>query len=86
MTGAATIGIDVGGTAIKLGVVDTDGRVLARRRFAYAAMTSFDAIVAALVVASRELEREAGRNASALGSIGADAGLIAAAAWAARRA
>jgi glucokinase len=39
------VGIDIGGTTIKLGLVRRDGAILARRRLAYAAMASFDDIV-----------------------------------------
>jgi glucokinase len=39
------VGIDIGGTTIKLGLVRRDGTILARRRLAYAAMASFDDIV-----------------------------------------
>jgi glucokinase len=41
----AAVGIDIGGTTIKLGLVRRDGAILARRRLAYAAMASFDDIV-----------------------------------------
>jgi glucokinase len=67
MTGAATIGIDVGGTAIKLGLVDADGRILARRRLAYAAMASFDCFVDAVSQACRAIEGESDRAAAAIG-------------------
>jgi glucokinase len=67
MTSAATIGIDVGGTAIKLGLVDARGRILARRRFAYAVMTSFDNFVDALLQACRAIEGDGGRAATAIG-------------------
>ena len=39
------VGIDIGGTTIKLGLVRRDGTILMRRRLAYAAMASFDDIV-----------------------------------------
>ena len=39
------VGIDIGGTTIKLGLVRRDGSILARRRLAYAVMASFDDIV-----------------------------------------
>jgi glucokinase len=67
MTGAATIGIDVGGTAIKLGLVDAQGRILARRRFAYAVVTSFDGLVDALLQACHAVERDGGYAAAAVG-------------------
>jgi glucokinase len=67
MTYASSIGIDIGGTAIKLGLVDPGGRVVARRKIAYAAMTSFDQMADALAEAGRDLEREAGCVASAVG-------------------
>ena len=46
--GAVAVGIDVGGTTIKMGLVDRNGQVLARRRIAYAAVASFDALAETL--------------------------------------
>jgi glucokinase len=66
MIGGPTIGIDVGGTAIKLGLVDAQGRILARGRFAYAAVDSFDGFVDALLQACHALEKEGG-GAAAVG-------------------
>ena len=65
--GAVAVGIDVGGTTIKMGLVDRSGHVLARRRIAYAAVASFEALADALAAATRALEQETGRQASCLG-------------------
>ena len=67
MSDAVAIGIDVGGTTIKLGLVDAAGRVLARRRIAYASMSSFALLADTLAAQARTMQREAGRTASCLG-------------------
>jgi len=61
------LGIDIGGTNVKLGLVDVEGRVLGRRRFAYASVPSFAALCDRLVSDMREMEREAQRIASCIG-------------------
>jgi glucokinase len=67
MTAAAAIGIDIGGTAIKLGLVDEDGRILARSRLAYADMTSFDRLVGSLVTAVAALRTGTSTDFRAVG-------------------
>ena len=69
MSGPETIalGIDIGGTNVKLGLVDVEGRVLGRRRFAYASVPSFAALCDRLVADLREMEREAERLTSCIG-------------------
>ncbi|WP_170182029.1 ROK family protein [Phreatobacter stygius] len=67
MTGPAAIGIDIGGTAIKLGLVTGEGKVLARRRFAYAAMASFDHLAGMLVEAVGAMAAETSHDVAAIG-------------------
>lgn len=67
MTGARAIGIDIGGTAIKLGLVAGTGQILARRRLAYVAMASFEALTGALVDAVDAMAVEAGGTIEAVG-------------------
>jgi glucokinase len=64
---AVAVGIDVGGTTIKLGLVDGGGRVLARRRIAYASVATFEALAETLAIETRALEQEAGRRAGCFG-------------------
>jgi len=61
------LGIDIGGTTVKLGLVDVEGRVLGRRRFAYASVPSFAVLCDRLVSDMREMEREAQRLTSCIG-------------------
>jgi glucokinase len=51
----AAIGIDIGGTNVKLGLVDRSGTLLARRRYAYAGFTGFEDLVEALAAAVRAM-------------------------------
>ena len=66
-TGAVALGIDIGGTTVKLGLVDREGRMLAARRFAYASVPSFAALCDRLVAGLRDLEREARCTADGVG-------------------
>lgn len=61
------VGIDVGGTTIKMGLVDPAGNVLARRRVAYESMPTFDALADAIAAETQAMEGEAQRQASCLG-------------------
>ncbi|HKU98891.1 MAG TPA: ROK family protein, partial [Vineibacter sp.] len=61
------VGIDIGGTAIKLGLVAPDGHVHARRRLPYASLLSFEDVADSLAEAVRTMEAEAGRRAMRLG-------------------
>jgi glucokinase len=54
MSGSPTIGIDVGGTKIAAGVVDSDGRILARTQVPTEADDAA-AIISAIVATAREL-------------------------------
>jgi glucokinase len=54
------VGIDIGGTNVKLGLVDETGAVLARRHYPYAGFATFEDLVEALAEAVRCLGREAG--------------------------
>ena len=67
MTATATIGIDIGGTSIKAGLVDAAGRILARRQFAYGIHESYDALIEALTGMIAELQNEGGGTAAAIG-------------------
>ncbi len=61
------VGIDVGGTTIKLGLITRDGRICARHRVPYAASRTFDAIADSLANAVRAMEAQAGMKAARLG-------------------
>jgi len=54
---AAAVGIDVGGTTIKMGLVSIDGRVLDRRRIAYSSLPDFEALTTALIVEAQAMAR-----------------------------
>lgn len=64
---AIAVGIDIGGTTVKLGLVQADGLVLARRWVAYSAMPSFEAMADLLAAETQAMEREAQRKADAVG-------------------
>ncbi|BBK32602.1 glucokinase [Stella humosa] len=49
----SAIGIDIGGTAIKLGLVASDGRVLARRQFPFDRALGFEALADAIATAAK---------------------------------
>ena len=62
---AVAVGIDVGGTTIKMGLVDPGGRVLARRRIAYASMPTFEALADAIAADVRAMaQTHDGRRAA----------------------
>lgn len=61
------VGIDIGGTTIKLGLIARDGQVRARRRLPYAALSSFEDVADSLAAAVRGMETDAGRKAASLG-------------------
>jgi glucokinase len=74
MTGSAetmaaepALGIDIGGTTIKLGLVTPDGRVLARRSIAYAAMSTFEEIADTLADAIETAQAVAGIRVGSVG-------------------
>jgi glucokinase len=69
--GAPTIGVDLGGTNLRVGVVDAGGHVLEDRRVP--APTQADDIVETIAITAREL---AARNAASVVGIGA-AGMVA---------
>ncbi len=60
------VGIDIGGTTVKLGLVAA-GEVQARRRIPYTRLASFDELVDAIVADVRAMEAENGACADALG-------------------
>jgi glucokinase len=61
------IGVDIGGTAIKLGAVDRQGVVLAQHTLSFRGFLSFPALADALVVAIQALAGETGRRVHAIG-------------------
>ncbi|MFL6090846.1 MAG: ROK family protein [Aeromicrobium sp.] len=69
MTEILTIGIDVGGTKMAAGVVDADGRVVARRDVP-TPTDSREALVGAIVAAARELAVEHHVGAVGIGVAG----------------
>ena len=54
----AAVGIDIGGTNLKLGLVAATGAVLARRRLPYAGFKDFDALTEALATAVAAMSRD----------------------------
>ena len=52
---SCAVGIDVGGTAVKLGLVSAEGRVLARAALPSRAYDSFEALLAALAAAIADM-------------------------------
>jgi len=76
---AVTIGIDVGGTKIAAGVVDEDGKVIARRQIATAAKHP-TAVVAGIVKVAQELNAAApgatGIGIGAAGLVDGDNGVV----------
>ncbi|MBI1778014.1 MAG: ROK family protein [Proteobacteria bacterium] len=63
----ASIGIDIGGTAIKFGLVSGSGSILARDKRPYDRSMGFEALMDLLADACRGLERDAGTRAAAIG-------------------
>jgi glucokinase len=61
------VGVDIGGTNVKLGLVAADGRLVARRRFDYASLVSFEALADQLASHALAMQTEAGCRAAALG-------------------
>jgi glucokinase len=61
------IGIDIGGSAIKMGAVRSDGSVLARRNRRYDPGERFEDLLADLLVACRGLEEDAREPAESIG-------------------
>ena len=64
---SVAVGIDVGGTTIKMGLVDETGCVLARRRIAYASLPTFEALADALAAEAKAMAEDAGRPACCIG-------------------
>jgi glucokinase len=64
---ANCLGIDIGGTAIKLGLVGADGRVLARSLLSFERDRPLTALCDALADACLALEAQAGLHAAAIG-------------------
>ncbi|HVL72699.1 MAG TPA: ROK family protein [Beijerinckiaceae bacterium] len=63
----SAVGIDIGGTNVKLGLVDGTGAILARRRYPYAGFASFDDLAVALAEAVGVLGREAAQPVRGIG-------------------
>jgi len=64
---AVAVGVDVGGTTIKMGLVARDGGVLARRRVAYASIPTFEALADTIAAEARAMAHEVRRPAGCLG-------------------
>ncbi|HET7091887.1 MAG TPA: ROK family protein, partial [Thermomicrobiales bacterium] len=67
---AAAIGVDIGGTSVKLGLVDSKGRILARDGFASGRSSSRSVILSELATHVRRLASEARRRRLALRGVG----------------
>jgi glucokinase len=61
------LGIDIGGTAIKMGIVARDGSIIARNEFPFDQGLDFDALVGSLVRYADGLERRAGGAVQGVG-------------------
>src|SRR5580698_5515110 len=61
------LGIDIGGTAVKIGAVTSEGEVLARIDRPFIRDQAFPELLADLVDACRSLERRTGRRAQVAG-------------------
>ncbi len=61
------LGVDIGGTAIKLGALNGQGDILGRDRLAFDRDMPFDALAAAILAACRGLEMAVGERAEAVG-------------------
>ena len=64
------IGIDVGGTSAKAGVVDESGKILCKASCPTSIERGFEAIAADMVEMCRGLIRESGRELSAFAAVG----------------
>ena len=61
------LGIDVGGTAIKIGALAENGDILGRHRLKFVKGMAFDDLVDKILKTCRKLEDEAGHRSSVLG-------------------
>jgi predicted NBD/HSP70 family sugar kinase len=61
------LGIDIGGTAIKLGALTEAGEILHRDRLAFEKTIPFEELAAAILAACRRLEVRVGRRSVAVG-------------------
>ena len=64
------IGVDIGGTSIKLGIVSSDGEVLARKESIYTDNNDGKSVMQSIVDSIRELLEEQKRNISDFSGIG----------------
>jgi glucokinase len=62
------LGIDIGGTAVKLGLLAPDGRIVARRTLPFDRALPLPALCATIAAACHTLEAEAGMRAVAVGA------------------
>ena len=67
---ALNIGVDIGGTNIKLGLIDADGRILHQTKTPTAPERGSDAIIASIVSALKDLLQQATLRPEDLASIG----------------
>ena len=65
------IGIDIGGTNLKAGLVDEDGRLLAVKTMKIREVSDPDALTDTLVALTRELAQEGGVPMEEIASVGA---------------
>lgn len=64
------VGIDIGGTNLKAGLVDDEGRILARESIKIATLTNQDALTEAMVTMTENLAKDAGVTMEDIGSVG----------------
>jgi glucokinase len=64
---AAALGIDVGGTTIKMGLVTGDGQVLDRRRIAYSSIPDFESLATTLAAEGQAMARALKRGIGCVG-------------------
>ena len=62
-----TAGIDIGGTAVKIGAVDGDGGVLARCTLPFREFDRFSPFIAALAQALQSMQADSGTRFAAIG-------------------
>lgn len=70
MSNALTLGIDVGGTNIKAGIVDAAHRVVVRGSIETQAAGGFEHVLARIVAQARQLIADCGQPAQAIAAVG----------------
>ena len=64
------VGIDIGGTNLKAGLVDEEGHILARESIKIATLTDQDVLTEAMVTMTKNLAKDAGVAVEEIGSVG----------------